>query len=589
MDALASVLQERFRLSEFRPMQREVIDAVLQGRDTFVVMPTGGGKSLCYQLPALLLPGITLVISPLIALMQDQVSRLTSLGISAVALNSTRSFAETRALVRRAQTGQIKLLFVAPERLESGLFREELSGLPISLLAIDEAHCISEWGHDFRTSYRRIPDIYASLNEGRRAPILALTATATPEVRADVIQLLKLEKPFEVVTGFERPNIAYGVLRECDKDARLHDIIRSLSSGSAIVYAATRRSVDRLALDLQRKGYSAEAYHAGLPNMARKQTQERFLSSQTRVIVATSAFGMGIDKADVRTVVHYDIPGSLESYYQESGRAGRDGLPAQAVLFYNKNDRGLQEMLIRSSAPTEAEVKAVYTTLHEIAGNPLGARYAGILTVTKTQLVERLPQQEKRASTESILEALVKVGHVDWHRGLSQESRARLTFTATRQRIDEMSFKSSNRGVKQTIAALLRTVGASDAFEKEVFFDADAMIERQSLDRDEFKTAIRTIESLGLVRYTPAIRSKSSDVYHLSLTTERVTIPHLNVGGRALEERYKANIAKLDDIVAYATEWDCRQRAVLRYFGEHWAEKVCGVCDVCTAKARKLW
>jgi ATP-dependent DNA helicase RecQ len=588
-ESLDRVLATRFHLPGFRPMQREVIEAVLAGRDTLVVMPTGGGKSLCYQLPALLLPGITLVISPLIALMQDQVGHLRKLGISAVALNSTLTYAETRALVRRARTGEIKLVFAAPERLESTVFREELFGLPISLLAIDEAHCISQWGHDFRTSYRRIPDVYSALGDAHRPPIIALTATATPEVRADISQLLQFENPLEIVTGFERPNIAYGVLRECDKDARLRDILSSTQNGTAVVYAATRKSVDKITMNLQGRGFSAESYHAGIPLVARRQTQERFHSAETRVIVATSAFGMGIDKADVRAVIHYDVPGSLEAYYQESGRAGRDGERAHAILFYNEGDRNMQDSMLRSSSPTEEEVKSAYTTLHEIAGTPVGALYQGILMVQGGQVLERMARASNpgRASLESIIEALVRAGHVEWHRGMANDARARIRFTATRARMDEISFKTANKSVKRTISALLRTLGSSEAFEQEVSLDTDTLLQSHDLDREEFKLAIRTIEGLGLVHYIPAMRSKmTSEVFHLSFITTRSAVQHLDVGGKMLEARFQANRAKLDSMIAYAVEWNCRQNTILNYFGERRSKTRCGICDVCTASER---
>ncbi len=588
-ESLDRVLAARFHLPDFRPMQREAIEAVLGGRDTLVVMPTGGGKSLCYQLPALHMPGITLDISPLMALMQDQVGHLRKLGISAVALNSTLTYAETRALVRRARTGEIKLVFVAPERLESTIFREELYGLPLSLLAIDEAHCISQWGHDFRTSYRRIPDVYSALGDGHRPPIIALTATATPEVRTDISQLLQLEQPLEIVTGFERPNIAYGVLRGCDKDARLRDILSSTQNGTAIVYAATRKSVEKITMNLQGRGFSAESYHAGIPLIARRQTQERFDSAATRVIVATSAFGMGIDKADVRTVIHYDVPGSLEAYYQESGRAGRDGARAHAILFYNEGDRNMQDSMLRSSSPTEEEVKSVYTALHEIAGTPVGALYQGILMVQSEQVLERMARASNpgRASLESIVEALVRAGHVEWHRGMARDARARIRFTATRARMDEISFKTANKNVKRTIVALLRTLGSSEAFEQEVSFDTDALIHSHDLNRDDFKLAIRTIEGLGLIHYVPGIKSKTmNEVFHLSFITTRSAVQHLDVGGIALEARFQYNRAKLDSMIAYAVDWNCRQNTILNYFGERRSKTRCGICDVCTASER---
>ncbi len=581
-DPLDRTLKECFHLPGFRPHQREAIESVLVGRDTLVIMPTGGGKSLCYQLPATLLPGITLVISPLIALMKDQVDRLRKLGISAVALNSTLSYAENRALVRSAQDGRIKVLFAAPERLESHPFKEELAYLPISLLAIDEAHCISQWGHDFRTSYRRIPEVYSHFANGKRPPIVALTATATPDVREDIVQLLGLQNHAEVITGFERPNLGYGVIRESDKDARVKDIIRSLPDSSVIVYAATRKSVDRIASWLKKDGCLAEAYHAGAPLPLRRQVQERFQSGRTKVMIATSAFGMGVDKPDVRAVIHYDIPGSLEAYYQEAGRAGRDGERANAVLIYNEGDRTLQESLIRSNSPTEEEVKSVYTALHEIAGTAVGSVFQGVLTVPSDQVLTRIVRP--RAGLEQIIEALVSAGHVKRHRGLSNDGRSRIRFIATRARLDEVSYKSASRSVKQTISALLRTVD-SEAFERDVFVDEEALIERHNLDAEEFKIAIRTIEGLGLVRFSPALRARAgTEVFQLSLVAERMPIKYLDVGGAALQARYEANMARLDAMVSYATAWECRRNMILRYFGEHPLTARCGICDVCSAR-----
>lgn len=584
MDGLDKILADRFHLPAFRPMQREAIESVLAARDTLVIMPTGGGKSLCYQLPALLLPGITLVISPLIALMKDQVDSLRRIGIPAMALNSSLTFAETRALVRRAQTGDFKLLFVAPERLESYPFKDELQYLPISLLAIDEAHCISQWGHDFRTSYRRIPDVYSAFADGKRPPVIALTATATPEVQIDIAKLLSLNDPLKIVTGFERPNLAYGVIRDSgdsDKDTRLRDILQSTQTGSSIVYAATRKAVDKITADLRAKNFSAEGYHAGVPLTLRKQIQERYQSGQTKVMVATSAFGMGVDKGDVRTVVHYNIPGSLEAYYQESGRAGRDGNLSHAVLFYNPRDKNLQEMLLRSNSPTESDVKAVYTALHEIAGTPVGAIYPGVLAVQSSQILSRIIKP--RAGIEQIIEVLAQAGHLQRHRGMATEDRARIRFAATRARLDEVSYRSASKPVKQTISALLRTLDA-EAFERDVYLDTDSLIERHGLDADDFKLAIRTIEGLGLIKFTPALRQARGEVFYLSLITERVPVQRLDVGGRALEDRFEANLAKLDSMVRYATEWNCRRNTILTYFGERPTRTRCGICDVCSAR-----
>ena len=584
IDRLERVLSSRFGLNGFRSMQREAIESVLAGRDTLVVMPTGGGKSLCYQLPALLLPGITLVISPLIALMKDQVDRLQKLRIPAIALNSTLTFAQTRALVRRAQTGEIKVIFAAPERLESSPFREELESLNISLLAIDEAHCISEWGHDFRTSYRRLPNSFKVLGDGNRPPIMALTATATPEVRADIVSLLDLRDPFEIVTGFERPNLGYGVLRECDKEARLRDIIGSISGGSSIVYGATRKSVEAITLMLGRFGYAAESYHAGVPLELRKRVQDNFLSGRTPVIVATSAFGMGVDKPDVRVVVHYDVPGSLEAYYQEAGRAGRDGNPSHAILFFNNNDARTQEFLIRVNSPSEAEVKTVYNALHEIAGNAIGSLYPGILITDNAQISQRTVKPN--APIERIIEVLERSGHIRYHRGMAGDNRARVRFLVLQGRVNEVLFKSNSKHLKNALNALMRTLGP-EAFDKEVFLDERALLESHSLDRDDFLLAVRTSESLGLLRYTQPMKTKTGiTIYHLSFLSERQPLQYLDIGAEQLQLRLEANLKKLEAMVAYATEWSCRPNTILNYFGERSRSLYCGTCDVCVARSR---
>ena len=583
-DLLDRILATHFGLATFRPMQREAIESVLAGRDTLVVMPTGGGKSLCYQLPALLLPGITLVVSPLIALMKDQVDRLQKLSIPAIALNSTLTFAQTRALVRRAQGGHIKVIFAAPERLESSPFREELGSLNISLLAIDEAHCISEWGHDFRTSYRRLPQSFEALGEGRRPPIIALTATATPEVRADIVHLLKLHNPFEIVTGFERPNLGYGVLHECDKDARLRDILASLNGDSAIVYGATRKSVEATSLMLRQFGHVAESYHAGIPLELRKRVQDNFLSGRTPIIVATSAFGMGVDKPNVRVVVHYDIPGSLEAYYQEAGRAGRDTKPAHAVLFYSNSDARTQEFLIHANSPSEAEVKAVYNALHEIAGNAVGSIYPSILVTDNIQIGQRIAKTN--ASIDRILEVLEQSGHVRHYRGMANDRRARVRFIASPARVNEVIFKSNSKQLKGVLNALMRMLG-SEAFEKEVYVEEQAFLDSNSLDRENFMITIRTLEGLGLLRYIVPTRPKvGMMIYHLSLLGERLPLQYLDIGAEKLQQRLEANLKKLEGMVAYASEWSCRSNAILRYFGEHPPKLYCGTCDVCVARSR---
>jgi ATP-dependent DNA helicase RecQ len=586
-DPLELTLSRIFGLPAFRLMQRDAIEAVMSGRDTLVVMPTGGGKSLCYQLPATLLSGVTLVVSPLIALMQDQVDKLRRLNINAVALNSSIPWNQIQAVIRSAQQGRMRMLFVSPERLESSQFREQLSSIPISLIAIDEAHCISEWGHDFRTSYRRIPEIFQIFD--KRPPIIALTATATPEVRVDICTMLQLNAPVEIVTGFERTNIAYGVLRFDDratdeKDRRLKDIVASVATGSTIVYASTRKEVERLSKQLTDFGIPAAAYHAGIALAARKVVQSAFVSGvRNRVLVATSAFGMGIDKADVRLVVHYDAPGSLEAYYQESGRAGRDGAPAHAVMFYAPSDIKLQEIMLRANAPTEAELKSVLTALWDIACVAIGNAAAGSITVTEQHILARIAKPQ--TSIERILSVLEQSKLIRLYRGGGSEHRARIQMTATRVRVEESVYKSRSPAVKAAANAILRLAG-SEAFVKEVFVDHAALLKNAGLSASEFRDSARTLETLGLIKFTPPTRlPRSTSVWQLSLLGERQAIQYVDIGAKRVELLLEDSLDKLQQVSRYALEWACRRNAILRYFGERPATPICGRCDWCTARA----
>ena len=346
-----SVLQERFGFPSFRDGQEALIDAILSGRDVFGVMPTGGGKSLCYQIPALLLEGLTLVVSPLISLMKDQVAALKEAGIPAAFLNSSLTAAQQREVLRRAELGAYRLIYVAPERLLTDSFLAFAAGQRISLLAVDEAHCVSQWGQDFRPNYLDIPAFVRRLP--RRPVIAAFTATATAEVGEDVVRLLELREPLRLVTGFDRPNLYFDVRRERDKTAWLMDYLEARRDKSGIVYCATRKTVEQVCEKLRAAGFAATRYHAGLDDAERRENQEDFAYDRATVMVATNAFGMGIDKSNVSFVIHYNMPKNIESYYQEAGRAGRDGSPADCILLFSAGDVITAKCLISSGAERE--------------------------------------------------------------------------------------------------------------------------------------------------------------------------------------------------------------------------------------------
>jgi ATP-dependent DNA helicase RecQ len=342
------VLQKVFGYDAYRPHQKKIVDVIAGGRDTLAVMPTGAGKSLCYQIPALLFSGMTLVISPLIALMKDQVQVLKENGVAAYYLNSSLNAHEFSALLQRLHNDEVKLLYIAPERLENEHFLEQIKTKEVSMVAVDEAHCISQWGHDFRPAYRNIGTLLGSLSS--RPVITAFTATATKKVQEDILEQLGLSDPFRIVTGFDRPNLYFRVERDIDKDAFLLSQLKK--DEPAIVYCSTRRAVDEVYAMLTEHGFSAGRYHAGMGTEERERMQEAFLYDQKPVMVATVAFGMGIDKPDVRKVIHYNLPGSIENYYQEAGRAGRDGEPAEAILLYAPADIYTQRFLLTRSGDT---------------------------------------------------------------------------------------------------------------------------------------------------------------------------------------------------------------------------------------------
>lgn len=399
---LRDALKRHFGYPAFRAGQESLVHAVMSGRDALGILPTGGGKSVCFQLPAFLLPGMVLVVSPLISLMEDQMGRAREVGLRADFLTSSTPRQDRSQVLKRAHSGETDLLLVAPERFLVPAFRERLGQLPVSLLAVDEAHCISHWGHDFRPAYLRIGDV----RRFSRAPVLALTATATPRVRGEIEGSLHLRDPERVVGSFDRPNLAWEVRQAESHGEKLQEILSLLKGreGASIVYAATRRSVEAVRSHLASFGLPALSYHAGLSPGRRTAVQGRFLEDPSPVVVATNAFGMGIDRPDVRLVIHYQLSGSLEGYYQEAGRAGRDGEPARCVALHGERDRRIHQAFLAMTHPSEAELLGLLDWLDQTFSPN------GVHTIPYPVLQERLGGKRDRESVLSHLRSLEKAG-----------------------------------------------------------------------------------------------------------------------------------------------------------------------------------
>ncbi|MDL5053614.1 RecQ family ATP-dependent DNA helicase [Oscillatoria laete-virens NRMC-F 0139] len=397
------ILESRFGFRQFLDEQEAIIASVISGRDTLVVMPTGGGKSLCYQFPAVLLDGVALVISPLIALMKDQVDALRRKGIEAGLINSALSPSEQRDTIRAMVAGECKIIYIAPERFRHGAFVDALRQTRISFVAVDEAHCVSQWGHDFRPDYLGIARAMESIG---RPPVVALTATATPDVREDIVRQLALRTPAEFIAGFERPNLSLSIVETAtvaEKLSRLENLIAERKTG--IIYAATRKNVEKISAHLSGEGLAHVAYHAGLDDAQRKAAQEKFISGDSPVAVATNAFGMGIDRGDLRFVAHFDIPGSVEAYYQEVGRAGRDGEPSQCVLLYNYADTRTQEFFIEGANPPPQLIRDIYRWLHAQPGHDIQMPLA--------DMADQIPGLKNSMALGSALALLERRGYVE--------------------------------------------------------------------------------------------------------------------------------------------------------------------------------
>lgn len=565
-----SVLSKHYDFEGFRPGQYEIIEHVVHGNDTLVIMPTGGGKSLCYQIPALLLPGTALIISPLIALMKDQVDALIKRNISAALINSTISQYDQQVILTDAQKGLVKLLYVSPERLQNPQFMSFLRTISLSFIAVDEAHCISEWGHDFRPAYTAISTALQDLSH--RPPIIALTATATPEVQQDIIQQLTLHSPFVHVGGFYRSNLHYQVVMADNKVRWLAAYLKKRSQdshGAVIVYCGSRRRVEEYAKALQQESIPVLSYHAGLPDAQRQRVQDEFLRENAPILIATNAFGMGIDKANVDCIIHCDITLTLEAYYQESGRAGRNGADAQCIVLYTPKDRDLMDFFISCTYPEKEDIISVYNVL--FGQTPVYGYLTQPILLTQDQIGNACGIHALKVNT--ILQLLERNGILSngGKHASNQTIRILAQSDELKQRI--VSMQDHDRGI---MMAMLRTIGP-EAMLRHVPFDIKKMIRTHHLQSVYVMEAIAKFSASRLIEI-----GQSAQHSGITLLQQRLPVDEIQIDFAQLNKRHLHAISKLDSVIEYMLTTSCKQRFLLDYFRDESSTLLtCGTCSSC--------
>jgi len=557
------ILSKYWGFTKFRPLQEDIIQSVLDGKDTLALMPTGGGKSLCFQVPALLKPGICIVVSPLIALMKDQVENLKEKGIKAIAVISGMGKREVDIALDNCIYGDIKFLYLSPERLLSELVKVRLSHMQVNLIAIDEAHCISQWGYDFRPSYlhlSKLREIHPNV------PILALTATATERVAADIQLKLNFKQAQIFRKSFERKNLSYLVYNEENKYKKLFSIAKNVK-GTGIVYVRNRRETQEVARQLTMQGISADFYHAGLDTPLRMKKQTAWKMSEVKVIVATNAFGMGIDKSDVRFVVHLDLPESLEAYYQEAGRGGRDEKKAYAILLYNHSDVFQLKNRFEKQYPSIEEIKQIYHHLGNYYQLAFGAGEGLSLEFDLADFCSRFKLDSFRT-----LHALKFLEH-DEYIALTET-----VFLASRVQVlsgsaDLYRFQVEQPAYDQFIKVLLRSYGG--IFDQLSAIKESVLGKRLGINRNEVVKILQKLQTLQIINYI-----EQTDKPHLLFIKARVDTLHLLIDRRYHEDRYQIHQLQVESIINYAVINKCRSQQLLNYFNEAHAP-ICGVCDVC--------
>ena len=557
-------LKQYWGYDSFRGIQEEIIKSIGEGRDTLGLMPTGGGKSITFQVPALAKDGLCIVITPLIALMKDQVQNLRQRGIKAVAIYSGMTRQEILIALENCIFGNYKFLYISPERLDTDIFKQKLRAMKVNMITVDESHCISQWGYDFRPAYLKIADIRELLPG---VPLLALTATATPDVVQDIQSRLKFREKNVFRMSFERKNLAYIVRKTDNKTAELLHILRRMP-GSAIIYVRSRRRTKETTELLTHEGITADFYHAGLDNAVKDIRQKRWQDGECRVMVATNAFGMGIDKPDVRLVIHLDLPDSPEAYFQEAGRAGRDGEKAYAVILYSKSDKVTLHKRIPDTFPDKDYIKKVYEHLQYYYQMAMGDG----LGCTKEFNLEEFCRKFKHfpVPADSALKILTQAGYIEYTD--EQDNASRIIFTIRRDELYKL------REMGNETEALVQTILRSytGLFTDYAYISETALSLRTGLTRQQIYNVLMSLSKRRIIDYIP--RKKTPYIIY---TRERVELNHLHISPAVYEERKERYEARIRAMVDYVTsETACRSRMLLRYFGEK-NENNCGQCDVC--------
>lgn len=564
----AEILKKYWGFDNFRPLQYEIIQSVLNQQDTLALLPTGGGKSICFQVPAMVMEGICIVVSPLVALMKDQVENLKAKGIQAIAIYAGMGKREIDILLDNCIYGNIKFLYLSPERLLSQLVRERIAYMNVNMIAVDEAHCISQWGYDFRPPYMQL----AKLREIHPdKPILALTATATPFVREDIAQKLELKNPQVFVKSFARRNLSYVVFDLDDKHKKMLEIIKNVK-GSGLVYVRNRRETAEVANFLQRNGIAADFYHAGIERDLRFKKQEDWKKDVIRVMVATNAFGMGVDKPNVRFVVHLDLPDSLEAYYQEAGRAGRDEKRAFGVLLANKSDQLILNAKYADAYPTVEEIKKVYHYLGSYYQLAFGAGEGLSFGFDVADFCRKF-----KLNVINTLAALKFLEH-DGYLALSENVylQSRIMFTASHE--DVYRFQIENSAYDPIIKTIQRSYGG--AFDNYVKIKESDLSNRLKISFNDVVKHLERLQQLEILSYLP-----QTDQPQLQFVLPRADQFHLSVDVKYIKQRQQLQMEQINAVLAYATTMKCRSKQLLHYFGEINAEK-CGFCDICLAEKK---